>query len=143
MFDPQARYLRSSTGGSPPPEPGAFPVGKRYLHLESELAERFADQFSVWDFSRQDIKRRVQGCLMRLPLRTPEQAALSVICKVPASSQFSFFWAFLVAALVCCSFLFRLLPVFLCLLFEGHDSAFRRVRRSVIPGSTVQHPGSS
>lgn len=48
------------------------------------LPERFADQFAPWDFGSADVARGCSGTLLRLALRTPEQAAASGVSKVTA-----------------------------------------------------------
>jgi hypothetical protein len=74
MWDPHGRHLGAAASAGK----GA---GKAYALAGdgAELVGRFRDQFSPWDFAGPLGGPRT---LLRLPLRTPDQAAVSDICKV-------------------------------------------------------------
>ena len=79
MWDPHGRHL--SAAGSAAAPAGA---GKQYALMGegAELVQRFRDQFAPWDFAGGAQRRRAARTLLRLPLRTPDQAEASDICKV-------------------------------------------------------------
>ena len=79
MWDPQGKYL---TGGSSESNSGA---GKVYRHAGTDLVTRFADQFAVWSFQSNDVAHPIAATLLRLPLRTKEQAHCSTLCNVRMS----------------------------------------------------------
>lgn len=80
MWDPHGHYLTASTTKPAAPSGAA----KQYQHVgnHSNLTQRFADQFSVWDFGGLDITTRVNCTLIRLPLRSAVQAENSDLSKV-------------------------------------------------------------
>ena len=49
---------------------------KQYRHAGTDLPRQFADQFTVWDWATgvEDVGVRVQSTLLRLPLRSADQA---------------------------------------------------------------------
>lgn len=75
IWDPQARYLKAD-------EAGSTSVGKKFQHVNSDLVSQFGHQYVPWQFAGLDIKRQANATLIRLPLRTAEQAKLSKLSEV-------------------------------------------------------------
>ncbi|KAK9798935.1 hypothetical protein WJX73_003884 [Symbiochloris irregularis] len=70
MWDPQAMYLK-------PDDSGGSEVGKRFQHAGSDLVTKFEHQFVPWRFAGMDVGQEINATLIRLPLRTAEQATMS------------------------------------------------------------------
>ena len=75
IWDPSASYLRAD-------DPGITAVGKKFQHVGSDLVTQFQHQFRPFAFSGLDMDSEANATLIRLPLRTQEQAKMSKLAKV-------------------------------------------------------------
>lgn len=79
ILDPQARFLPDVNPSNP---------GKMVDFLASpEVVVRFSDQFKPFEAYGVSWKKSYAGTLFRLPLRTPEQAASSLLSRRALSPQ--------------------------------------------------------